>query len=127
MAKRTYGIGKFGALILGVETPDSLADKVVGAYMAEAGMNLHSIWVPNYKSGIEKFVASDDRAEKAKQRLALWYDYLNTIGRPKLKEAYAKLRADYMQQLATLVKAPAAPAPTAAPARPTAPGTIPPR
>jgi hypothetical protein len=126
MAKRTYGVGKFGALILGVETPDSLADKVVGAYIAEAGMNLHSVWVPNYKKGIENFVEREDRVESAKQRLTLWYDYLKTIGRPKLKEAYAKLRAEYMQQLAALVKAPATPAPTAA-ARPTAPGTIPPR
>jgi len=80
------------------KSPREVAETVVKRYVEEARKNLKN-WSKDYVSNITYYTINADRQQEAMNDLATWYDVLLTV-RPKIVEAYAEAKAEYLARKA---------------------------
>jgi len=85
-------------LISGVVTPTDLSKTVVERYVREAGTNLAN-WRKSYEDNINKYTGDRARQALAQTKLATWYDIYVTEVYPKVKDAYATARTEYIKKV----------------------------
>jgi hypothetical protein len=85
-------------LISGVVTPADLSKTVIERYVREAAANL-ATWRKSYEDNINKYTGDRARQGLAQTKLATWYDIYVTEVYPKVKDAYAAARTEYIKKV----------------------------
>jgi hypothetical protein len=85
-------------LISGVVTPGDLSKTVIERYIKEAATNL-ATWRKSYEDNINKYAGDRARQALAQTKLATWYDIYVTEVYPKVKDAYATARTEYIKKV----------------------------
>jgi hypothetical protein len=85
-------------LISGVVTPTDLSKTVIERYIKEATANL-ATWRRYYEENINKYTSDRARQNLAQTKLATWYDIYVTEVYPKVKDAYATARSEYIKKV----------------------------
>ena len=79
-------------------SPVEVAGNVVNRYVSAARTKLKD-WSGNYVNGVTFYTISADRQREVQNSLATWYETLLAI-RPRIVEAYAVAKAEYLARKA---------------------------
>jgi len=85
-------------LITGAVAAADLSKSVVEKYVSMANTKL-SDWARVYTDNIKAYVGDRTRQGLAQAKLATWYEIYVTEVYPKVKEAFATARADYIKKV----------------------------
>jgi hypothetical protein len=85
-------------LITGVVASTDLSKTVIGKYVSEARTKVTD-WAKDYSSRIMEYVGDAKRQDIAQAKLATWYDIYLTEVYPKVKEAFATARSEYIKRI----------------------------
>ena len=85
-------------LISGVVTPIDLSKTVIERYVREATANIGA-WRKAYEENINQYLGDRSRQNLAQSKLATWYDIYVTEVYPKVKDAYATARTEYIRKV----------------------------
>jgi hypothetical protein len=85
-------------LITGVVAPADLSKTVIGKYVSEARARVTD-WARDYRTRILDYVGDTKRQEIAQAKLATWYEIYMTTIYPKVKEAFATARSEYIRRI----------------------------
>jgi hypothetical protein len=85
-------------LITGVVTPENLSKSVISKYVSEARTRVTD-WARDYRLKILDYVGDTKRQDVAQTKLATWYDIYLTEVYPRVKEAFATARSEYIKRI----------------------------
>jgi hypothetical protein len=85
-------------LISGAVTATDLSRSVIEKYVTTASTKVGD-WAGNYTNNIKVYIADKARQSLAQTKLATWYDIYLTVVYPKVKEAFATGRTDYIKRV----------------------------
>ena len=77
------------------------AELVIGEFLRKAREDLPE-WTAKYQEDIERYLNNPQKIELAKQKLATWYEILNSE-KANIRQVYNQMRTRYEQELAKLI------------------------
>lgn len=94
-------------LVTGVVTPDAMSKTVVGNYVTKARTEVRT-WSRSYVSGVTAYTGDTTKQGQAYAKLGAWYRVYLTEVYPGLVETFARGKKRYVEELATVLRAPVA-------------------
>jgi MinD-like ATPase involved in chromosome partitioning or flagellar assembly len=95
--KEKHSIVIYGPEKTAKKTVDNLKNKVASA---EADPAVKHAWENAYFNGVARYATNPERTRVAEEKLAAWYEVLETSVAPKFAEEMAKAKAEYYRKLA---------------------------